>query len=125
MPSGKKNIFVKLLEIREKGSLREITKEYEIEVIIISSPKLIIPLERIKNLKEWSIVSSVLNIIGATLLGGTFLGHNLPLLFGSIGGTMVAVGVLIEVIKFGSFIRLIKKSTPIKIRYYTKESATT
>jgi pheromone shutdown protein TraB len=110
----------------KKGSLREITKEYEIEVIIVPSPKVIIPLETIKNLKEWSIFSSLLQIIGATLLGGTFLGHNLPLLFGSIGAIMIAVGVLIEVIKFGGFIRLIKKKgTPIKILYYKKGSTIT
>jgi len=105
----------------------EIPEEYTLDVIIV--PPLLVAAnpDSIKNLKEWSITSSILSIIGATLLGGTFLGHTLPLIFGSVGGVMIAVGVLIEEIKFGGFIRSIKKKgVPMKMRYckiIKKESA--
>jgi len=103
----------------EKGSLNKNPEDYKSdEVIYVPSPRAVVPIDWIKNLKEWSIASSVLHIIGATLLGGTFLGETLPLVFGSVGGAMIAVGVIIDVVKFEGLIGSIrKKGFRVKIGY--------
>jgi hypothetical protein len=94
----------------EKGSLSKIKKDNRfVKVKYIPILVVVVPIDSIKNLKEWSITASVISIIGATLLGGTFLGHTLPLIFGSVGATMIGVGILIEVIKFGHFIKEMEK----------------
>ena len=86
----------------------------------LPSEIVVVDLNLLKNLKEWSITSSILNIIGATLLGGT-LGQNFPLILGSVGGAIIAVGVLIEEKKFGGLLKSFKKKgVPVKC-YPVKE----
>ena len=98
--------------------MNEPSGEYTLFGLFIPPQMVIIDLNLLKTVKEWNITSSILNIIGATLLGGTFLGKNMPLIFGSSGGIMIVVGILIEETKFGGLIRsLHKKGVPVEMRY--------
>jgi hypothetical protein len=107
-----------ILEVGGKGSLSEKTENYTSEeVIYVSSPKMLVSIDKLKNLMEWTMTASILQIIGSTLIGGTFLGQSLPLVFGSVGVVMIAVAVLIEVIKFDIFIRSNKKRNRRRILY--------
>lgn len=94
------------------------SEKYSLPAKFLRPKLVIVDFNLIKNLKEWSIASSILNIIGATFLGGTFLGQNLPFIFGPAGGIMIAVGVLIEEKKFGGLIKSLgEEGIPTEILY--------
>lgn len=76
----------------------------------------VIDLESIKNLKDWTIMSYLLTLVGGILAGGGFLLleptvekilPTLSLIFGTI---MVILGVLIELLKFRNFTENIENS---------------
>jgi hypothetical protein len=117
LPSGKKNVII-VLEIRRKRSMNEPACEYTLFGLMIPPQMVIIDLNLLKTVKDWNITSSILNIVGAVLLGGTCFGKSMPLIFGSIGGIMIVAGILIEETKFGGLIRsLNKKGIPMEMRY--------
>ena len=91
----------------EKGSLSKIKKFYPFIITYTRQHLVIVSIDWIKNLMVGSITATVLNTVGAAFLGGTFFGHNMPLVFGSLGAIMLTSGVLIEVIKIRSSIRKI------------------
>lgn len=98
--------------------MNEKTESYTSEeVIYYSSPKVVMPLDKLKNLMGWTLASSVLQIFGSTLLGGTLFDQTLPLLFGSVGVLLIAVAILIQVIKFNMFFSSPKNGKRITITY--------
>ena len=108
--------------------MSEPSEKYSLPAKFLRPKLVIVDFNLIKNLKEWNITSSILNIISATFLGGTFLGQNLPFILGPAGGIMIAVGVLIEEKKFGGLIKSVEeKGIPTEILYMNQnyqESAT-
>jgi hypothetical protein len=108
--------------------MSEPSEKYSLPAKFLRPKLVIVDFNLIKNLKEWNITSTILNIISATFLGGTFLGQNLLFILGPAGGIMIAVGVLIEEKKFGGLIKSVEeKGIPTEILYMhqnDQESAT-
>jgi len=100
------------------------------KVKMVPSEMVVVNLETIKNLKEWSIISYILTLIGGILAGGIFLfsQSQIDLLLATsviIGFIMIFLGILIEWRKFSCFTKRIVESVDIGSLYYSGDTVAT
>lgn len=108
-------------DMSERGSVVLLTdnprRNRQVAKVKIALPEFVmVDVKSINNLKDWSIASYLLVLIGGILVGGVFLFFQpgidiaLPLVCIITGVIMIIVGVLVEARKFGNFMNGIRHS---------------
>lgn len=88
----------------------------------------VLNIESVENLKEWTTLSYVFVFVGGIVLDGVFLFFQpgihiaIPSLCAVSGGVLVLSGLLIEWRKFGSFLRGIRRGLTIGTLEYESKS---
>jgi Na+-translocating ferredoxin:NAD+ oxidoreductase RnfD subunit len=98
------------------STLIEPKKYLHKKVRLVLPDMVVVNLESINNLKEWSIASYVLTLIGGVVVGGIFLFFQqeiswiVPTLSLIVGVIMILLGIALEWKKFSSFTKTIERS---------------